>query len=72
MSSNKIEQYNELLTQTISQLNNSIYNIKDYTLNSCYRTADFQALKIRLDYHPTKTKRRPTIQSHYGTIKNTR
>ena len=46
MSSSEIEQYNELLTQTISQLDSIIYEIEDYTLNPCSRAADFQYSKL--------------------------
>ena len=76
MSSNEIEQYNELLTQTISQLDSIIYEIEDYTLNPRSRAADFQDLKF--DAIPIlrklKDARKYAQQSkaYYETIKKTR
>ena len=76
MASSEIEQYNELLTQTISQLDSIIYEIEDYTLNPRSRAADFQDLKF--DAIPIlrklKDARKYAQQSkaHYGTIKKTR
>ena len=76
MASSEIEQYKELLTQTISQLDSLIYEIEDYTLTPRSREKDFQDLKF--DAIPIlrklKDARKYAQQSkaHYGTVKRLR
>ena len=76
MASKEIEQYKELLNQTISQLDSLIYEIEDYTLTPRSHEPDFQDLKF--DAIPIlrklKDARKYAQQSkaHYGTIKKTR
>lgn len=76
MSSREVNQYIDLLNETIRQLDATIYDIEDYTFTPRSRTDDFHDLKF--DAIPIlrklKDARAYANQSvaHYGSPKKSR